>query len=219
VILAIDTATQAVSLALHDGHSILAEMSWRTARHHTMELAPAVHDLMARAGVSARDLTAIAVVHGPGSYTGLRIGMSLAKGMALSRTPPIPLIGFPTLDVLAAAQPHTTDFLIAVAQAGRGRINAGHYRWNGAEWESMAPPIITTWAAVLESLDGPTQISGEIDPAGREMLEAVGDWLILARADQTLRRAGVLAELACRHLMDNPAGDPSALVPVYPGEE
>jgi tRNA threonylcarbamoyladenosine biosynthesis protein TsaB len=183
-----------------------------------MELAPAVHDLMARAGISARDLTAIAVVQGPGSYTGLRIGMSLAKGLALAQTLPIPLIGFPTLDVLAAAQPHTVDRLIAVAQAGRGRINAGRYAWNGAEWESMAPSILTTWAALMESLDGPTQISGEIDSAGRDLLAAAGDRAIVARADQALRRAGVLAELACRQLSDDPAGDPAALVPVYPGE-
>jgi len=216
VILAIDTATQAMSLAVHNGQSILAEMSWHTDRHHTAELAPAVQDLMQRAGVTAGDLTAIAVVQGPGSYTGLRIGMSLAKGMALSRIPPIPLIGFPTLDVVAMAQPHTADVLIAVAQAGRGRINAGHYRWREGAWKATAAPTITTWKALVESLTVPVQISGEIDPAGREMLSSLGERVILARADQALRRAGVLAEMACSRLADAPTGDPATLIPVYP---
>jgi tRNA threonylcarbamoyladenosine biosynthesis protein TsaB len=101
MILAIDTATDWVGLALHDGSSVLAEFGWRSRRTQTIELAPAVAQLWARTGVSAGDLSAIAVAIGPGSYTGLRVGLALAKGMALGQN--LPLIGVPTLDIVAAA--------------------------------------------------------------------------------------------------------------------
>ena len=94
MILAIDTATDWMGLALHDGSSVLAEFGWRSRRTQTIELAPAVAQLWARTGVSAGDLSAIAVAIGPGSYTGLRVGLALAKGIALGQK--LPLVGVPT---------------------------------------------------------------------------------------------------------------------------
>jgi tRNA threonylcarbamoyladenosine biosynthesis protein TsaB len=104
ILLAIDTATQIMSLALHDGDSLRAEVTWHTANNHTAELAPAVRDLLARSDTSLDDLTALAVSIGPGSYTGLRIGVALAKGLAAARG--LPLVGVSSLDTLAAAQPY-----------------------------------------------------------------------------------------------------------------
>jgi len=148
MLLAIDTATRTVSLALSDGQNILAESTWQTANHHTVELTPALHELLERVGVSPHNLTALAVTRGPGSYTGLRIGMSLAKGLALAASPPLPIVSIPTLDVTAAAQPHRADRLCAVAQAGRKRVNAGYYRWDEDEgWQADGAPFITDWAA------------------------------------------------------------------------
>ena len=120
MILAIDTATDWVGLALHDGNAILAEFGWRSRRTQTVELAPAVAQLWARTGITAANLDAVAVAVGPGSYTGLRVGLALAKGIALAHK--LPLIGVPTLDIVAAGVPrHETDLLV-VAQAGRTRL-------------------------------------------------------------------------------------------------
>ena len=90
-LLAIDTATQFISLALHDGQQMLAEQTWFSENHHTVELAPAVRMLLESARLTAADLTALAVSIGPGSYTGLRIGVALAKGIAGARR--LPLVG------------------------------------------------------------------------------------------------------------------------------
>src|SRR5258706_6025798 len=108
-LLAIDTATAVISMALHDGISLVAEVTWLAAGHHTQVLPPMLHAMLERAKVAPRQLIAIALALGPGSYTGLRIGMSFAKGIALACDPPIPLIGVPTLDILVAAQPHRAD--------------------------------------------------------------------------------------------------------------
>jgi tRNA threonylcarbamoyladenosine biosynthesis protein TsaB len=103
MLLALDTSTRTIGVALYDGLRVLGEMVWTSDGFHTVELAPAVADSLARAGLQMKDLQALAVATGPGSFTGLRIGMALGKGMALARR--LPLVGVRTLDVLAAAQP------------------------------------------------------------------------------------------------------------------
>ena len=215
MLLAIDTATRNVSLALHDGTAILAEETWRTADHHTVELTPALQGLLTRVGIEATALTALAAALGPGSYTGLRIGMSLAKGLALAASPPLPLIGIPTLDVVAAAQPHAADTLIAVTQAGRRRINAGFYRWQASGWQAEGDPFITTWGELSARIDGPAQIVGEVDAEGHAILAGRSDRVIIASAALGLRRAGFMAELALRRLEAGAAADAASTAPIY----
>src|SRR5690606_20526166 len=103
MLLAIDTATRSLSLALHDGDTVIAEQMWRTGNRHNALLAPAIQQMMDVCDVTMQDITAIAVTTGPGSYTGLRIGVAFAKGLAAVNN--LPLIGVSTLDMLAAGQP------------------------------------------------------------------------------------------------------------------
>ncbi|NTU55163.1 MAG: tRNA (adenosine(37)-N6)-threonylcarbamoyltransferase complex dimerization subunit type 1 TsaB, partial [Anaerolineales bacterium] len=103
MLLAVDTSTAQVGLALYDGGRVLAEFSWRSSQRHTVELAPAISELLTRCGTTMDDIHVLGVALGPGSFTSLRVGLALVKGLALSRH--IPLIGIPTLDILAWAQP------------------------------------------------------------------------------------------------------------------
>jgi tRNA threonylcarbamoyladenosine biosynthesis protein TsaB len=123
VLLALDTSTRVMSLALYDGSSLLSEVSWACGDHHTVELAPAVAEALKRCGFTSAALKVLGVATGPGSFTGVRIGLALAKGMALAQH--IPLVGIPTLDILAVAQPLQANQLAAVLQAGRGRLAVG----------------------------------------------------------------------------------------------
>ena len=84
MLLAIDTATRMPSLALYDGERVLAEETWRSANNHTVELAPALVRALERQRVSPSELRGIAVALGPGSFTGLLIGLGVAKGLALT---------------------------------------------------------------------------------------------------------------------------------------
>lgn len=217
MLLAIDTATRAVSLALHDGERVLAESTWTTANHHTIELTPAVGELLRRSGVTPRDLTALAVASGPGSYTGLRIGLSLAKGLALGATPPLALVGVPTLDIVAAAQPPLAPQLCAVAQAGRGRLNAGFYRWEdaAASWRPSADPFITEWDALLAQIDAPTLLAGEIAADARRRLAGAAAPIHVSPPALCLRRAGMLAELALTRIQAGQPADARAAAPTY----
>jgi tRNA threonylcarbamoyladenosine biosynthesis protein TsaB len=106
-----DTATPAVTVALHDGDQPLAQIVTVDAHRHAEVLAPAIAKLMADAGVSQRELTGVAVGVGPGPYTGLRVGLVTAKvlGAALG----IPVYGVCTLDIIAADVEGERAFLVA----------------------------------------------------------------------------------------------------------
>lgn len=218
MLLAIDTATRLMSLAIHDGLDLLAEESWYTDNNHTAELAPAIRAMLNRCGLAVEDLTALGVSTGPGSFTGLRIGIAHAKGMATGRK--LPLVGVSTLDTLASAQPpYPRHALITVVEAGRGRVIAATYRWGSGAWLHRGEPRLMTWESLLENIDGPAYITGTISPAGREAVYAAQDDELpvkLVSGAMRLRRAGFLAETALARLAESPeAHDPARLVPLY----
>ena len=103
MLLALDTSTQTMGIALYEEPVVVGEMIWRSSSHHTVELAPAIKELMDRCSVKPLDIEAVAVALGPGSFTSLRIGLALAKGLALSLH--IPVIGIPTFGFLVEPLP------------------------------------------------------------------------------------------------------------------
>lgn len=221
MLLAIDTATRQISLALHNGKRLIAEQTWESDNNHTIQLSPAVKALLALHDLTINDLTELAVSIGPGSYTGLRIGVALAKGIAAARS--LPLVGITTLETLAIGQPYYQSGagLITVVQAGRGRAVVQTHKWRKGTWASRAEPQLMTWDEVIESMDGPAYITGEIDDKGFETLKAAQENnvpITIAPGAHRLRRAGFLAESAwekLRSATDKSVFDPAKLVPVY----
>jgi len=213
MLIAIDTATDQASLALHDGFRIRAEHTWEAPRRHTRELAPRLADAMDQLGLRPGRLTAVAVTKGPGSFTGLRIGLSVAKGLAVAQN--VPLVGIPTLDVVAAAQGRDRRRLAAVLPAGRGRIAIAFYRWESDGWQVEEEPHLTTWEILGEALAEPTLFCGEIDEKGGDAIARLGHRAVLLPAAWRLRRAGFLAELGWRRLNAGETDDPFTLTPIY----
>ena len=113
VLLAFDTATPEVTVALHDGDRVVAEYSASEAMRHGEMLAPGVAQVLERAGAISQDVTAVAVGVGPGPFTGLRVGLVTARTMALALD--IPVYGVCSLDILAAeaVDAGLSDFLVA----------------------------------------------------------------------------------------------------------
>jgi tRNA threonylcarbamoyladenosine biosynthesis protein TsaB len=215
--LGIDTATDLASVAVHDGGTVLAELSWYGRRRHTVELAPMLERALAAAGLAVADLEGVAVAIGPGSYTGLRIGLALAKGLALGVG--LPLVGVPTLDILAAslsrpACPRPVP-LWAVLRAGRSRLVAAEYPADDSPWPDPAALRAMTLAE-LSALARPSAwVAGELTVAEAEALASSGLTVLPPAAG--LRRAGWLAELGRRRHAATGGDDPAALAPVYLG--
>lgn len=214
MLLAIDTATRWMGLALRDETAVIAETGWRSVNTQTIELAPTIAALLARANAAVADLTAVAVAIGPGSYTGLRVGLAAAKGLALARQ--IPLIGVPTLDVVAAGFGSLDGQLIVVAEAGRTRIHAAPYAWHaGRGWQAAQPPSLTTWEALLEPIVQKTLVAGEVSAQAIRLMRDSGRPVTAARAAASVRRAGYLAEIGWVRFKRGLVDDAAALAPNY----
>lgn len=213
MLLAIDTSTAQVGLALYDGNQILGEMTWTTRQHHTTELSPALMGLLARSGVTMEMISALGVAIGPGSFTSLRVGLSLAKGIALARH--IPVIGIPTLDIIAAAQPLGEYPLIAVIQAGRKRIAIGEYDNIEAAWKFRGQIRGATVDELVDQIESPTYIAGELSTEDRSRLSRRKSNAILASPVNSVRRPSILADLAWARWKNNEVDNAASLAPIY----
>lgn len=213
MLLALDTSTQTIGMALYDGAQIIGETIWRTRNHHTVEVAPAIHELFERCGVKPADIEAIGVALGPGSFTSLRIGLALAKGMALAQR--IPLVGVPTMDVLAAAQPKSEYPLAVVLQAGRGRVAVGWYKWAKHSWETQGSLEVKTIEELSDEIESPTLVSGEMTAQERQILARKRKNVLLSSPAASLRRPSFLAEIAWRRWKTGKTDEVIALAPIY----
>lgn len=219
MLLAIDTATQILSIALHDGQALRAEWSLAAGRQHSALLAPMIEQLLRQAGAGAADLQALAVAVGPGSYTGVRIGVALAKGMAAVND--LPLVPLTTLEIVLEAH-NASRYerpLIATAPAGRSRVIWAKYAPGGDSWVLRRPAEISSWDELLKASQPPVTISGEISEAGLEAISAAqenGAQIDLPPAADRLRRAGHLAEIAWRRLRASQDANPFPAADVRP---
>ena len=212
MLLAVDTSTTQTGLALFDGSQVLAEMMWQSHQHHTVELAPALAELLKRAEVKISDIEALGVAIGPGSFTSLRVGLSFVKGLALARK--LPVVGIPSLDILAAAQPVAKMPLAAILQAGRTRIALGWYKVEENQWKPEGEIKITTVDALADSIDAPTLVAGELTSEERQRLmrkKAVH----LAPPSMCVRRPAILAELAWTRWRSGKVDEAASLAPIY----
>ncbi|MGB8646697.1 MAG: tRNA (adenosine(37)-N6)-threonylcarbamoyltransferase complex dimerization subunit type 1 TsaB [Anaerolineae bacterium] len=222
MLLAIDTATRTASLALYDAEGVQGETTWWARENHTVSLMPQFSQLLQVCRVDLDRISAIGVATGPGSFTGLRIGLSAAKGLALART--LPLIGVPTLDGLAHAFAYQSFPIWALLQAGRGRYAAAPYAIRAGRGERKSDYLVVDAAGLVAGISTWMQetgaprvlVCGELDTALRSVLAAqLGERVVLADAASSLRRATYLAELAWHSWQAGQTSDLDMLAPYY----
>jgi tRNA threonylcarbamoyladenosine biosynthesis protein TsaB len=213
MILAIDTSTQWMGIALLQDAQILYEKVWRTSRRHTVELAPAIQEAVQDCGLQISDLEAIGVALGPGSFTSLRIGLAVAKGLALTQR--IPVVGIPSLDITAAGLPVRDVPLIAVLRAGRERLAACTYLAENDRWKSSGEISITTPQELESAIDSPTLVCGELEPEERRILERRWRNALLPDPADCVRRPARLAVLTAERFKAGQVDDVVTLAPIY----
>ena len=214
MLLAIDTSTRNVAIAIYDGIQVLCETIWSSRDYHTVELAPAIADVLSRTGLSVQDLKLLAVATGPGSFTGLRIGMAVAKGIALACH--LPIIGIPTLDIVAESQPVSLGIsLAAVIQAGRGRLAVGWYTAPDGHWQLTPPIEIMDAFQLSRQIHVPTLVCGELSEEQQHALARKYKNVILTSPAHSVRRPSLLAELAWKRWQAGDVDNPETLSPTY----
>ena len=158
-VLAVETSTLAGGAALLDGGLVVGEYTLDVSLTHSERLMGAIDRLLSDAGWTVRDLEGLAVSVGPGSFTGLRIGLSTVKGLAVALA--IPVAAVPTLDAMATLLPFAALPVCPVLDARKHEVYASLYRWDGAgmrrEWEylALAP------ADLARRLDEPVIVLGD----------------------------------------------------------
>ena len=150
-ILSIETATAAGSVALHHNGVLKSAFYLHSSNSHSSSIAPAIQFILQEAGVTLQELNAIAIGSGPGSYTGLRIGMSVAKGLCFSLN--LPLIAIPTLQLMAAGMRDAVDssaLLMPMLDARRMEVFTAFYNTNLEEVKPAKPFVLTDEASQAE---------------------------------------------------------------------
>ena len=211
-ILALDTSTHAIGIALMDNAQVHCEHTWLSQDYHTVELAPMVEQALLRSQIQKEHLCALAVAIGPGSFTGLRIGLALAKGMALALH--IPIIGIPTLDILAASQPKQETNLLCLLRAGRTRLAMREYSLQSQGRIAKGDYEVHPIQDILDKITDRTWICGELNPEERQIL-AGNPFVMLASPPQCVRRPAQLAALAWQRWQQGKFDDPISLSPIY----
>ena len=211
MLLAVDTSTAQMGLAIYDGAQVISEYAWRSSQRHTVELAPAVAELLSRSGLTMEDMRALGVALGPGSFTSLRVGLSFVKGLALAKH--IPLIGISTLDILATAQPASRLPLAVAIQAGRSRFAVGWYKSSKHGWQARGAARVVTLEALVAEVENPSIVCGEFSAEDRQKLNK-GE-IRLASPAQSVRRPAILAELAWARWQSGEVDDEASLAPIY----
>ena len=212
--LAIDTSTDTASICLSSQGRAAAEFTWRAGQNHTAELVPNIVSLLAQAGSSIGKISGIVVATGPGSFNGLRVGMSVAKGLSLALG--IPLVGVGTLEVEAFPYAGTGLPICPVLNAGRGEIATALFQTVRASWCRLREEHITTVEVLLSEVTGRTVFCGVIpDEAASEIRRKLGRKALIMGGGGALRRSGYLAELGWRRLKDGDFDHSPTLQPLY----
>jgi tRNA threonylcarbamoyladenosine biosynthesis protein TsaB len=213
LLLAIDTATRSAGLAVHDGHTMRAEFTWDTSDHHTVELMPRIVDLLDQINVSIEQISSLGVSIGPGSFTGVRVGVAAAKGLALARN--IPIVGVRSTDILAYALNWCQPPLVVVVRAGRGRWIAARYVKDD-DWRQDGDFSLTTADAIGTDWAETTTLCGELSESEQETVQLrLGHRVQLLPPAFSLRRAGFLAELAWQRIQAGRIDDAATIQPIY----
>jgi tRNA threonylcarbamoyl adenosine modification protein YeaZ len=212
--LAIDTSSDIASIALSHRGDTLAELTWQSAQNHTVELMPNLVELLGRANVEPNSLEAIFVAKGPGSFNGLRVGISTAKGLAFSSK--IPLLGVSTLETEAYPFAYTGLPLRPIHKAGRQEIATALYQQKNNEWHRLEEEHLSSVEDLCRRIKQETLFCGEIPLEIANVIgQNLGKWAIIPRASFRLRRAGFLAMLGWQRLNKGEQDDPATLQPLY----
>nr|WP_304219766.1 tRNA (adenosine(37)-N6)-threonylcarbamoyltransferase complex dimerization subunit type 1 TsaB [Fredinandcohnia onubensis] len=149
-VLAIDTSNYVLGVAIVDEEKVIGEVITNLPKNHSVRVMPTIEQLMKECGIKPKELERIVVAMGPGSYTGVRIGVTIAKTLAWSLQ--IPLVGVSSLEVVAANGRHFNGFISPLFDARRGQVYTGLYQYEGKRLTCVEEDKIILLADWLEEL-------------------------------------------------------------------
>ena len=212
--LAIDTSTDIVSLALAREGQIIAEFNWRSGQNHSVELLPELEHLLNLIKAKSQEISQIMVAKGPGSYNGLRVGVSTAKGLAFSLN--VPIIGISTLEAQAYQHSETGLPVCSLLNAGRSELATALYRQKNHRWYKLKGEHLATLESLAQEIRTKTLFCGELEQTAITWLKRrLKENFVLPSQAARPRRAAYLVELGQKRLKTGKGDDPTTLQPLY----
>lgn len=212
--LAIETSQPAGSVALGQGEAVFAARTLDRPRRHATDLLPAVADLVQSAGVQPRDVRVVYVSAGPGSFTGLRIGITVARTLALAHGAAV--VPVPSLDVIAqnALTPRDPPAQLLVSiDAQRGRLFAARYQLAEDEYVRMEEPREADPADLFAAQSASAHVICDVVDRYASAIEGAG--LVALPAELAVTRVEEVYRLGRRILAEHGPTPPRDLVPIY----
>jgi len=216
LILAFETSAKAASVALLEENKLLGESYQNTGLTHSQTLMVMAEDLLKQCGKTVEDVTAVAVAEGPGSFTGVRIGVAAAKGFAWGKN--LPCYGVSTLEAMAESLGIYEGYVCPVMDARRSQVyNALFYVNRGAITRVKEDRAIALadLAEELKTLEGPIYLVGDGSDLTHKTLSAEIPNLVLPPEHRKHQRATGVAILAAKAVAAGETGDGAALQPNY----
>ena len=211
--LTIDTSTRKAGVALWRDGQAIATHTWESRRNHTSELMPAVASLLDSSG-GASSLSGIAVSLGPGGFSSLRVGLSLAKGFAMALN--LPIVGVGTLEAEAHPYAHMGLPVYALLDAGRGEVSTACFGIMEGRWIKLSDERITTPEQLVDELPESCVVCGEGAALHRDYLsETAGPLVVVIRDHSTDDRLYGVAALGESRLLRGESDSPATLEPLY----
>jgi tRNA threonylcarbamoyladenosine biosynthesis protein TsaB len=215
-ILGVDTSTSCGGLGIIDDDEVVAEYAFCREETLSARLIPAIQALLEQARLTLDEIDGIAISLGPGSFTGLRVGLSAVKGLALTAERPV--VGIPTLDALAYNLPFTPSLICPIVDARKGEVYAALYKQGGGgSVERLTPYQVLSPSTLMERI--PPQetvfLGDGVEVYGEFIKGHLGERAVFAPLNLRFLRGTTVADLGLKRIMRGERDDVSSLVPIY----
>ena len=213
-ILAVDTATKSCSVAIVDKESLLAEMTVVTEQTHSKHLLEMISIVIKHSGLNLSDLNGFAVTRGPGSFTGLRIGISSVKGLAAAQGKPI--VGVSSLDALARQVSFSPYLINSLIDARRDEVYSSRYRYKDGNLIKEGKEQAVSPGDALDEINEPCIFVGSGAVLYQKAIkDKLGEYAYFAQAYENTIRASTVASLSMDRFEKGDTEDAETFVPNY----
>lgn len=216
-ILAIDTSSTSATCAIMDDDKLIVEYTLNHKLTHSQKIMPMIKDALDSCGLKPEDIDVFAAAKGPGSFTGLRIGVATVNGLAQAVNKKV--VGIPTLDALAFNLPYCEGIIVPIMDARRERVFTGIYKWINGNLHIINEQTVLEVKELIEILkERPERIVfvGDGTLVYKDVLsEALGDKAIFAPKSANMARASSVAELAMAKALEGKTESFFEFVPDY----
>ncbi len=213
-ILGIETSTKSGSVAVTSEKGVIAQYSLNLEVTHSERLMSTVDRVLLDTSLAMSQMGGFAVAIGPGSFTGLRIGVSTVKGLALATGKPVAAV--PTLRALAWNLPNAAYPVCPMLDARKNEVYAALFKYDGMNLLQISPEAVLSLTGLCQYITGKTVITGEAAHIYREELEKLfGDQAVFAPRSAVLPSAAAVAEIGLVMISSGMSADPDSLAPMY----